>query len=121
MTISCTELNIKFSGQKVSKGYQRGYINWWALITLKHIIEDLRLSWQREFYKTLRKNRWESDLSQRWWHMPIIIALRRLMQENHEFETSLGYVVRPCLNKQINKSYLHIPTECRTSICVTFI
>jgi hypothetical protein len=28
MTISCTELNIKFSGQKVSKGYQRGYINW---------------------------------------------------------------------------------------------
>jgi hypothetical protein len=29
--------------------------------------------------------------------MPIISALRRLRQEDHEFKTSLGYTVRPCL------------------------
>jgi hypothetical protein len=36
-----------------------------------------------------------------WWHTSIILGLGR--QENHEFHTSLGYIVRPCLkNKQIN-------------------
>jgi hypothetical protein len=37
-----------------------------------------------------------------WWHTLIILALRRLRQEHHEFEVSkfkgsLSYRVRPCL------------------------
>jgi hypothetical protein len=27
-----------------------------------------------------------------WWYTPVIPALRRLMQEEHEFEASLGYI-----------------------------
>lgn len=33
--------------------------------------------------------------SQMWRHTPIILVLRRLRQENWEFETSLAYLVRP--------------------------
>jgi hypothetical protein len=28
-------------------------------------------------------------------HTPIILALRKLMQENHKFKASLGYKARP--------------------------
>jgi hypothetical protein len=28
-----------------------------------------------------------------WWFMPVILALERLRQENHEFESILGYIV----------------------------
>lgn len=40
------------------------------------------------------------------WHMPIILALGRLWQENHNFEPSLGYIFRHCtkIYKQANKS-----------------
>jgi hypothetical protein len=31
-------------------------------------------------------------LSQVWWYMPIIPALRRIRQENLKFEVSLGYI-----------------------------
>jgi hypothetical protein len=33
-----------------------------------------------------------------WWHTPIISALGRLKQEDCEFEGSLGYMAKPCLN-----------------------
>jgi hypothetical protein len=32
-----------------------------------------------------------------WWHTSVILVLKRLSQEDHEFETSLGYTVRCCL------------------------
>jgi hypothetical protein len=35
-----------------------------------------------------------------WWYASIISALGKLRQEDHKFETSLGYVERPCLKKQ---------------------
>jgi hypothetical protein len=28
-----------------------------------------------------------------WWYMYIILALRKLRQEDHKFEASLGYIV----------------------------
>jgi hypothetical protein len=30
-------------------------------------------------------------MSWTWWNMPVILALRRLRQEDHEFKCSLGY------------------------------
>lgn len=34
--------------------------------------------------------------------MPVILALRRLKQENHEFKNNLVYVMIPCLKKYQN-------------------
>jgi hypothetical protein len=34
--------------------------------------------------------------------MPLILAFERQRQEDCEFKTSLGYKVRPCLQKQNN-------------------
>jgi hypothetical protein len=39
-----------------------------------------------------------------WWPTPVIPSLRRLKQEDQVFETSLGYIARPCLkNNKLNK------------------
>jgi hypothetical protein len=35
-----------------------------------------------------------------WWCTPIILALRRLRQEDYKFEDSLSSIVRPCLKKK---------------------
>jgi hypothetical protein len=35
-----------------------------------------------------------------WWHIPIIPTLRRLTQEDLEFDSSLGYIVRSCLKRK---------------------
>lgn len=38
--------------------------------------------------------------------MPIISALKRLRLGEHKLQASLGYIVRPCFKKQINKEDL---------------
>jgi hypothetical protein len=37
------------------------------------------------------------------WCVSITSSLRRLSQEEHEFEASLGYVVRSCLKRKKKK------------------
>jgi hypothetical protein len=39
-----------------------------------------------------------------WWHMPIILALGRLRQEDFKFETRLSYIARSCLKKKKKKA-----------------
>jgi hypothetical protein len=35
--------------------------------------------------------------------MPVISALGKLKQEDNDFEVSLSYIVKPCLNNKTNK------------------
>jgi hypothetical protein len=37
-----------------------------------------------------------------WWYIPVILAIRRLRQEDYKFKASLGYTGRTCVktNKQ---------------------
>jgi hypothetical protein len=41
-----------------------------------------------------------------WWHMPVIQALGRLRQEDHEFKDSLGCIARLCLIKRSRREIL---------------
>jgi hypothetical protein len=40
---------------------------------------------------------------QAWWHLPVM-TLGTLRQEDHEFNTSLGYTVRPTLKKKKSRT-----------------
>lgn len=40
------------------------------------------------------------------WHVPIILVLRLLRQEDHLFEVSIDYIVKTCLERQ---ERLYIP------------
>jgi hypothetical protein len=42
-----------------------------------------------------------------WWHMPVILALGRLRQEDCKFEASLCHTRRPCLGKANTPSKRH--------------
>jgi hypothetical protein len=35
-----------------------------------------------------------------WWDIPVILALKRLRQEDLKFESSLGYAVNSCLKNK---------------------
>jgi hypothetical protein len=44
------------------------------------------------------------SLGYKWWCTPVILVFRRWRQEDCEFEASLGYITRPCLNINKNES-----------------
>jgi hypothetical protein len=51
-------------------------------------------------------------LSTAGWYAPEIPALKRLSQEDYEFEVCLGYILKPCLKTlKIPKSILKIPKK----------
>jgi hypothetical protein len=46
---------------------------------------------EKERKKQKRKKEYEKIKSQVWWFTPVIFALRRQRQKDHEFEASLRY------------------------------
>jgi hypothetical protein len=40
------------------------------------------------------------ELCQAWWCIPITPTHGRLRQEDHEFDASLGYILKPCQKKE---------------------
>jgi hypothetical protein len=47
-----------------------------------------------------KSHRTVEELSWVWWFTPVLLALGRLKQEDHEFNASLGYIGRPYLRKK---------------------
>jgi hypothetical protein len=56
-------------------------MNYYYMLQCGKILKTL---WQ---LKEVRHKNWP------WWCIPVIPAFRRLKQEDHEFETSVGYIV----------------------------
>lgn len=40
------------------------------------------------------------NMSQAWWHIPVIPAITELRQKDWKLEARLGYTVRPCVKNQ---------------------
>jgi hypothetical protein len=40
-----------------------------------------------------------------WWYIPVIPALRRLRQEDYEYEASLNYIAKFCLKKKKERKH----------------
>jgi hypothetical protein len=45
--------------------------------------------------------------------MPVILALRRPRQEDHKFEVSIAYIVRPCLKKPTEQTKTWVTWQMR--------
>lgn len=48
---------------------------------------------KRKKEKARNKNNWI------WWHIPLILSLWMMRQEDRNPKSSLGYIMSPCLNK----------------------
>jgi hypothetical protein len=55
------------------------------------------------------------------WYTPIIPALKRLKQENHEFKDNIGYIVRHCLKKKKGKKEKKKEKFTSKLLCSTYI
>lgn len=53
-----------------------------------HIRGEMEMNFKDSFHF---KNRLSSYV---WWYTPVLSALRRLKQEDHDFEISLAHIVR---------------------------
>jgi hypothetical protein len=65
---------------------------------MKEREKDKERKRDRKTKKVRKKERYCA--SQVWWFIPIIPAPRRRSENDHEFETSLDYIVKPCLKNQ---------------------
>jgi hypothetical protein len=39
-----------------------------------------------------------------WWHTPVFTAVRKLRQEDHKFQASLGYIVSKTLSQKVKET-----------------
>jgi hypothetical protein len=60
----------------------------------------------------------EPSLYRAWWGRSAILAPRRLRQEEQEFQTSLGYTVRPRLRKSKTPKPKPFQTKTKPLLCL---